>query len=92
MGPLCSLSGNKELMRHVPSTQGDYTQIGDQAKNKIEDILFMVSDCFKINLNGITHSKKKQYQRLLELTSRIDSTTFFVPLASPGNIVKVGQM
>ena len=32
--------------------------IGDKAKNKTEDILFMVLDCFKINLIGITQSEK----------------------------------
>lgn len=51
----------------------------------------MVSDCFKMNLNGIKQIKKKQYQRILELTSKADSPTSFVPLASPDNIVKAGQ-
>lgn len=44
-------------MGHMPSTQRDYPQIGDKAKNNTEDILFVVPDCFKINLDGITQSK-----------------------------------
>lgn len=59
MDLLCSLFGNEELMRHITSIQRDYIQIGDKAKNKTEDILFMVLDCFKINLIGITQSEKR---------------------------------
>lgn len=46
-----------DLMGHISSTQRDYPQKGDKAKNNTGDILFVVPDCFKINLNRITQSK-----------------------------------
>ena len=80
-----------ELMGHIPSTQRDYPQIEDKAKNNTEDILFVVPDCFKINLNGITQSKNI-LSETFRINSKADSTTFFVPLVSPDNTIKVGQM
>lgn len=50
------------------------------AKNKIDGILFMVPDCFKIKLNGIKQTRIVSEN--FRIKSKADSPTSFVPLPS----------